>query len=442
MMSSADTIYALATSPGKSGVAVLRLSGPEALPALKQLTGMADVIPRHAHYVTFYRRPGNDVLDRGLALYFPGPHSFTGEDVVECHLHGSHVVIREALEALSAMDGLRHAEPGEFTRRAFVNGKMDLMEAEGLADLIDAETSQQKIQAMRQMQGELSAFYERLRRDLTGCLAYLEAYIDFPDEEIPESVLQDLSQRLAQISGIITDALKDQGRGERLRDGISIVIMGAPNVGKSSLINAIAKRDVAIVSYQAGTTRDVIEVHLDMAGYPVVVVDTAGIRDSSDAVEQEGIRRALQRAEEADIRLVVLDGSEADEASRELVKGRSLVVVNKCDLMPQSARTAWEGRGCCLSTRTGEGMEQLLALLEARVTGLYSSDDAPMITRARHRAHLVEAHFHIEKSRTSLPLELRCEELRQAALAVGKITGKIQVDDVLEVIFSSFCIGK
>lgn len=437
-MSSADTIYALATAPGKSGVAVLRLSGPRALAALQRLTGREALAPRHAHYVTF-RAPGGEAIDRGLALYFPAPHSFTGEEVAECHLHGSLAVIRQLLEAFSGMEGLRHAEPGEFTRRAFINGKMDLMEAEGLADLIEAETREQKTQAMRQMQGELSRFYERLRGELVGCLALLEAYIDFPDEEIPESVLQSLSERSGGAAALIRNVMQDEGRGEHVRDGISIVILGAPNVGKSSLINVIAKRDVAIVSYQAGTTRDIIEVHLDMAGYPVVLVDTAGIRDSGDTIEQEGVRRALARAEAADLRLVVADGARAGgvEEALPLMRGEALLVVNKCDLVPQSVADA-----LAISTQTGEGMDRLLAALEARVVQLFSSGDAPMITRERHRAHLGDALYHIEKSLTSLPLELRCEELRRAAGAVGKITGKIQVDDVLDVIFSSFCIGK
>ncbi|MBY0408384.1 MAG: tRNA uridine-5-carboxymethylaminomethyl(34) synthesis GTPase MnmE, partial [Rickettsiales bacterium] len=271
-MSSADTIFALATPPGKSGVAVIRLSGARAAQALFALTGW-QAQPRMAKYVTFCDMDGQ-VVDKGLALYFPNPKSFTGEDVVECHIHGGLAVIREFLGVLSGM-GLRPAEVGEFTRRAFANGKMDLLEAEGLADLIDAETSAQKTQAQRQMEGALSAYYAAIRTQMLTVLAHLEAYIDFPDEEIPESVFTGIAGDIAAVEQSIRAAMDDAGRGERLRDGISVVILGAPNVGKSSLLNVLARRDVAIVSQRAGTTRDMIEVHLDMGGYPVVLVDTA-----------------------------------------------------------------------------------------------------------------------------------------------------------------------
>ena len=253
------------------------------------------------------RTLAGEIIDKGLAMYFPAPHSFTGEDVVELHIHGSLAVIRELLEVLSSMDGLRHAEPGEFSRRAFINNKMDLMEAEGLADLIDAETATQKTQAMRQFEGEMSGYYEKLRERIIHSLAHLEAYIDFPDEEIPDSVLTELTGEIQSLQSLIAAALGDRHRGERLRDGISVVILGAPNAGKSSLLNALSKKDAAIVSARAGTTRDLIEVHLDIAGFPAVLVDTAGIRDTADDIEEEGVRRALARAEAADIKMVLFD---------------------------------------------------------------------------------------------------------------------------------------
>jgi tRNA modification GTPase len=440
---SANTIYALATAAGKSGVAVIRISGPQALTALKLLTQSA-ISARRAHYVAFSTPVSNELIDRGLALYFPGPHSFTGEEVVECHLHGSHAVIRQMLETLGQVEGLRPAEAGEFTRRAFLNGKMDLMEAEGLADLIDAQTSQQKSQALRQMQGEMSAAYEKLRVGIIESLALLEAYIDFPDEEIPESVLTSLEAAIMGLRSDIAAMLSDHRRGERLRDGINVVILGAPNAGKSSLLNAIAKRDVVIVSHKPGTTRDMVEIHVDIAGYPVVFVDTAGLRDSEDDIEAEGIRRALARSQSADIKLVLFDGTQAqlDATSQSLLDDQSMAVITKCDLLPVGSRLTLLEEAHYLSTKTGEGVDALLNHIEKRIINDYAGNHAPFITRTRHRAFLEDSLKHLEKSSAKLDLELRCEELRLAALALGKITGKIQVDDVLDVIFKRFCIGK
>lgn len=430
---SSDTIYALATPPGKSGVAVIRLSGPQALRALQSLSGLAEVTPRHAHYVTF---SDGEPIDRGLALYFQAPHSFTGEEIVECQLHGGMAVIRQMLAALGRM-GLRPAEAGEFTRRAFLNGKMDLLETEGLADLIDAQTPQQQRQALRQMQGDLSGAYETLRTGIIECLALLEAYIDFPDEEIPESVLDALRASIMRLQGHIAAMLDDGRRGERLRDGLNVVILGAPNAGKSSLLNAIARREAAIVSHTPGTTRDLIEIHAELAGYPVVFVDTAGLRDGADAIEAEGIRRALQRAESAYLKLVLFDGTaEPDAASLALLDADAMAVMTKADRAPHRQDMP------AISTKTGQGVEQLLGLIESRIVAYYCGHEAPVITRERHRAHLAEALKSLEKSMDRPELELACEELRQASLAVGKITGKIQVDDVLDVIFSRFCIGK
>jgi tRNA modification GTPase len=446
-MTNNDTIFALATAPGKSGVAVVRVSGSHARHALKILCALESVTPRSAHYASFFHPATAELIDKGIALFFKGPHSFTGEDVAELQVHGSLAVIRELLAALSAIKGLRAADAGEFTRRAFLNHKMDLMEAEGLADLIDAETQAQKSQALRQMQGEHSHFYEQLRTRIIKALAHLEAYIDFPDEDIPESVLFELTSDISHLQTIITDALQDERSGERVRDGISIAILGAPNVGKSSLLNAIAKRDVAIVSNRAGTTRDAIEVHLDMAGYPVVLVDTAGIRDSNDDIEAEGIRRAMARAESADIKLVLFDGGQwpsVDSSSNALVDDASFVVINKSDLLKSKGREAgpFANPPLFISTATGEGVDGLLAAIKGRIIEQFSSSSGSFITRARHRALLAEAGQYLEKSKQDLALELKCEELRQAAQAIGKITGKIQVDDVLDIIFKSFCIGK
>ncbi len=276
-----QTIFALATAPAKSGVAIIRISGERASPALTLLTGNHSPVPNFAKYCSIQNPLSGEIIDKGLAIYFQAPHSFTGEDVVEFQVHGSIAVIREILEVFSTIDGLRPAEAGEFTRRAFINEKLDLLEAEGLADLIDADTSAQKNQAMRQMHGEMSIFYDDIRIKTISCLALLEAYIDFPDEEIPESVLEQWRKTIISLQTTIRAALADHKRGERLREGLSIVILGAPNAGKSSLLNTLAGRDAAIVSHHAGTTRDVIEVQMDIAGYPVVLMDTAARFDPS-----------------------------------------------------------------------------------------------------------------------------------------------------------------
>jgi len=442
-MSSGSTIFALATAPGRAGVAIIRISGPKAAEVCKQLAGKAPKAGQSA-YVTFKHPETSEVVDRGLALFFKAPASFTGEDVAELHVHGSMAVVRELLELLSHMEGVVHAEPGEFSRRAFLNGKMDLIEAEGLADLIAADTLQQKAQALRQMEGRLSSYYEELRGRVLVALAHLEAYIDFPDEDIPEEVLTGLGQELRELSDRIAAALADDRRGEAMREGLHVVIVGAPNAGKSSLLNRLAGRDAAIVSTQAGTTRDSIEVRLDLAGYPVILTDTAGLRESSDEVESEGIRRTFRRAQTADIIITLFDGSafpSLDSATLELVDERTLVAVNKADMGPVTVPPQIDG-AALISAKTGEGIEGLLAALGDRAGHFFGSGDMPMITRERHRALLKQAQVHLENVGMQQALELACEELRQAALCIGKITGKIEVDDVLEVVFKQFCIGK
>ena len=438
------TIFALATPPAKSGVAIIRISGAQAASALALLTKITAPcpIPNFAKYCVIRHPLSATVIDKGLALYFKSPHSFTGDDVVELHVHGSPAIIREMLEVLSGIDGLRHAEAGEFTRRAFVNGKMDLLEAEGLADLINAETAKQKTQAMRQMQGEMSNFYEQIRTQTIKCLALLEAYIDFPDEEIPDSVLADYRNTVENLRATIRAACADHKRGERLREGLSIVILGAPNAGKSSLLNVLARREAAIVSHHAGTTRDVIEVQMDIAGYPVVLMDTAGLREACDEVEEEGVKRARERAQQADIKLALFDASELPEMDAntlELIDDTTILIFSKCDL---NSALSTQHSALYISTQTGQGIDQLLAILADKVGDFFSGANAPFITRARHRALLQEAEILLGLAVEDKPLELACEELRRAALAIGKITGKIALDDVLDVIFSQFCIGK
>jgi len=433
---STRTIFALATPPGKSGVAVLRISGKQALATLELLSGRGGWQPNQFHRATLKQPHNTRIIDEAMAVYFKGPKSFTGEDVVELHLHGSLAVIREVLGVLETLPDIRPAGRGEFTRRAMLNGKMDLVEVEGLADLIDAETSEQKNQALRQMQGEMSRFYERLRHEIITTLAHLEAYIDFPDEEIPESVLEGMDGEVRGVMEIIASTLAQHADGERIREGISIVILGAPNAGKSSLLNILAKKEAAIVSHHAGTTRDMIEVHLEIAGYPVILVDTAGLRESDHEIEAEGIRRAIERAANADIKLVLFDGTvEPDAASMALVDDEAIALFTKCDVVRHPRA------GMAISTKTGEGIDDLLEALESRITERFSGEGA-IITRSRHRGLLNQSHGHLQRFFTVQELELKCEELRRAATLIGKITGKITVDDVLDVIFSQFCIGK
>ncbi len=457
---SPETIYALASAHGQAGIAVIRISGPETGAALAALTVGGETRkppePRRAMRVRLADPATSDVLDDGLALWFPGPESFTGEDVAELHVHGGHAVVGGVLGALGAMEGLRMAEAGEFTRRAFENGKLDLTAAEGLADLVAAETAAQRKQALRQLQGDLGRLYEDWRERLLGALAHLEAGIDFSDEDLPEGVEAAAARELARLQKEIAAHLKDGRRGERLRSGLLIAIIGPPNAGKSSLLNLLAQRDVAIVSEVAGTTRDVIEAHLDLGGYPVIVADTAGLRDESDgddgieAIEAEGMRRARGKARDAELRLAVFDGEtwpETDPATAALVDGDTLVVVNKADLKAPSPPLEVKGEpALAISALTGDGIEGLLQAMTARLEGLMGTAASPALTRVRHREALEECLGALGRvvaadGNDGKP-ELAAEDLRLAARALGRITGRVDVDEVLDVIFRDFCIGK
>jgi tRNA modification GTPase len=379
-------------------------------------------------------------LDDGLVLWFPGPHSATGEDVAEFHLHGSRAVLAGVMKVLGGL-GLRLAEPGEFTRRAFLNGKLDLLQAEAIADLAAAETEAQRRQALRQLGGELGEVYRSWSRRLTHILAHLEAAIDFPDEDLPPAIENRILAESEVLGAEIERHLVDGHRGERLRDGIMVAILGPPNAGKSSILNRIARREAAITSPVAGTTRDIVEVAIDLAGYPVVVADTAGLRDSADWVEQEGLRRALQRAEEAEIRLFVFDARHPTEAhgAAGWPGPDTLLVANKIDLL--SSRDGLRNSAVPISAVTGEGIEALLAALGERVAQNYRVE-APLLTRARHRQSLEEAAASLRRSLDAPLPELRAEDLRLALRSLGRITGAVDVEDLLDVIFRDFCIGK
>jgi tRNA modification GTPase len=426
-------------------------------------------------------------LDEGLLLWFPGPNSATGEDVAEFHVHGSRAVLAAVMGALGRL-GLRFAEPGEFTRRAFLNGKLDLLQAEAIADLAAAETEAQLRQALRQLDGELGGIYRSWSDRLTRALAHLEAAIDFPDEDLPPEIEDHIRSEAELLSVEIDGHLADGHRGERLRDGIMVAIIGPPNAGKSSLINRIVRRDAAITSSLPGTTRDIVEVAIDLEGYPVILADTAGLRDSDDVVEQEGLRRALERAEGAEIRLFVFDARCPDQACGAAIWPGydTILVANKMDLLrspgaeetssketaiPQLRKTVMpgldpgiygdtppskavdgrnkpghdesgaSGKALPISALTGEGIDALLSALARRVAESYRIE-APVLTRARHRQALEEASLSLRRGLgASLP-ELRAEDFRLALRSLGRITGTVDVEDLLDVIFREFCIGK
>jgi tRNA modification GTPase len=435
-----DTIFALASAPGRAGVAVWRVSGPAASSLFKTLLRIPVPLPRLATRVALADPASGENLDDGLALWFPGPASFTGEDVVELHLHCGTAATTAAARALGAVPGLRIAEPGEFTRRAFENGKLDLTEAEGLADLVDAETEAQRRQARRQMAGELGTLYERWRVELIGALARFEAEIDFSEEDLPPGLHELVAAEVRRIAAEIAIHLDDGRRGEILRGGVSVAIIGPPNAGKSSLLNRLARREAAIVSETAGTTRDVIEVHLDLAGFPVVLADTAGLREAGDRVEQEGVRRARARADQADLKLAVFDGAiwpALDPATQALLDGDTIAVVNKCDLgiVPDAPFLG-------VSARSGAGLDALEAALAAQVKRRFQPTAAPALTRDRHRQALVECRAAFERFLSAPAAELAAEDLRMAARALGRITGRVDVEEILGAIFATFCIGK
>ena len=446
MAHATDTIFAPATAPGRAGVSVFRLSGPKAHDALVAITGSALPQPRLATLRRLKHPTTGEAIDQALVLAFEAPNSFTGEHMVELHTHGGRAVSQSLLEALASLPGLRMAEPGEFSKQAFLNGKMDLTEAEGIADLIHAETAAQRKQALYVMEGGLREVYDRFRAQLLRSLALVEAYIDFPDEDLPVEVSDELKAEVDKLLDILTFQLKDDRRGERLRDGVSAVIIGAPNAGKSTLMNWLAKRDVSIVSGQAGTTRDVMEVHLDLGGYPAIVADTAGLRDSADDVEAEGIRRARARAEQADLKIAVFDAAllpALDAATSEQVDENTLIVLNKSDLAQDTLpRSVLCQMAYPVSLVSGEGLDALLAELEKRISGLLFSENTPIITRTRHRAAIERAVSHLERFQQGGEIELVGEELRLAALALASVTGRVDVEEILGEIFSSFCIGK
>jgi tRNA modification GTPase len=450
------TIFALSSGRPPAAIAVVRVCGPNARLALEKLIGRVPP-PRQAALARLREPASGEVIDEGLVLWFPAPRSETGEDMAELQLHGGHAVIAAVLDALGGIEGCRLAEAGEFTRRAFDNGRLDLTEAEGLADLIAAETPAQRRQAFRQLKGLIGDRAEAWRRHIIDALALVEARIDFSDEaDVPEDLVGPALRAARELRDQIAAALTNIGRSERMRDGVVIAIAGPPNAGKSTLVNRLAQREAAIVSPYPGTTRDVIEVHLNLDGYPVTLLDTAGIRTSNDPVEQEGVRRARARAAEADLVLWVIDASAADgEADcgvpRNILQSTIWVLPNKVDLVVDKLCTSCESRSTNypvvfpISATTGAGLDLLVRALSAYAGEFFSATEPAVVTRARHRQafeQTVSALNRALEQGASGREELIAEELRAAATTLGRLTGRVDVEDILDAIFRDFCIGK
>ncbi len=442
-MSAGDTIYALSSGRPPVAIAVIRISGPRAGDALKALAGRLPE-PRRAAFARLRDPLTGESIDDALALFFPGPKSETGEDTVELQVHGGRAVVAAVFRSLAQMDGLRLAEPGEFTRRSFENGKLDLTGVEGLADLIFADTEAQRRQALRQLQGLLGQRAEDWRKRLIEAQALAEAGIDFSDEDdVASDVLQRSLGMARNLAGEIGEVLNEARRGERLREGLVVAIAGPPNAGKSTLLNRIARREAAIVSPYAGTTRDVIEVHLDLDGYPVTLLDTAGIRETDDPVEREGVARARTRAAAADLVLWVTDASLSQPDIPSPGSAEQWSVTNKIDIAGEANRSSQGKRHFEISATTGEGMDALLAGLSDFARESMGALEPALVTRERQRHLLEDALASLNRAIAEADREdVFAEELRMAARALGRLTGRVDVEDILDVIFRDFCIGK
>ncbi|KAB2978145.1 MULTISPECIES: tRNA uridine-5-carboxymethylaminomethyl(34) synthesis GTPase MnmE [unclassified Wolbachia] len=442
MTNTNETIFALSTVFGKSGVAVIRISGNYALKALNHFHIKKEIKPRFATLVDLYD-DSSQLIDNGIIIYFPAPNSFTGEDVIELQVHGSKAVIKIILEELSKVFVM--AKPGEFSLRAFLNGKFDLTQIEGIADLIDAETKMQAKQAIKQISGELERLYSNWRQRLITIQSKIEAYIDFPEDIWAEkSELEKINNEVQSLVRLIQEHLNDNRRGERLREGLHIVITGEPNVGKSTLFNFLAKRDIAIVSEYAGTTRDILEAHIDIGGYPIILSDTAGIRESSDPIESEGISRAKKRSFEADLRIELFPFEQRHNINCNVVNSDTIYVLSKADDVINNHNIKINGIDFLpISILKGIGTNKLISLIKEKAEEKFGHDrDTPVITRQRHRNHMQKALEHLQRFNIDNPIELISEDLRLAAFELSAVIGIIDVEEILSSVFSNFCVGK
>ena len=442
------TIYALSTGPGIAGIAIIRVSGKNTADVIKKITGNKLPNPREATRRKFNYINTNELIDEGVLLWFPAPNSYTGEDLAEFHVHGSRAVITALHKTIAQIENCRLAEPGEFTKRAFQNGKISLLKAESIADLISSETEIQRKQALKIMSGKSSNQFNSWREKLLKILSHVEAKIDFPDENLPKDILIDIQKTSDQVSFEIQKTLNDQKVGEKIREGFKIAIIGPTNAGKSSLLNYLSKRDVAIVSETAGTTRDVIETHLNLDGYPVIVSDTAGIRDSKDEIEQKGVKLALNRADDADLKLVIIDGNSNDlnKTLKDFVDENAILVVNKSDLLNGNLNEKFKKHEYVLvSIKNNSNLDQLISKIKNKLKNKFISNEDILITRERHRQHLEHCIAYLKSFKNkkgSKEFDKAAEDLRLATRHLGMIVGKVDVEELLDSIFNDFCIGK
>jgi tRNA modification GTPase len=442
------TIYALSSGPGISGIAVIRVSGKNTAEVIKKLTGSKLPSPRMATLKKFNKNGKKELIDEGVIIWFPGPNSYTGEDLAEFHVHGSRAVIKAMHLAISKINNCRLADPGEFTKRAFQNGRINLLKAESIADLISAETEIQRKQALKIMSGKSSDQFNLWREQLLKILSHVEAKIDFPDENLPKNIINAIRKTSNNILIEIKKTLNDQKVGERIREGFRIAIVGPTNSGKSSLLNYLSKRDVAIVSEIAGTTRDVIETHLNLDGYPVVVSDTAGIRDSKNEIEKMGIKIALNRAEDADLKLVIVSAKNVNFTGvlKGLLTKNAVLVVNKSDLMKGKFNSKFKKyEHVLISIKKDSNLNKLISKIKNKLKNKFTTAEDILITRERHRQNLINCVHHLEKfekKKSAQDFDKAAEDLRLATRHLGMIVGKVDVEELLGSIFNDFCIGK
>ena len=442
------TIYALSTGTGISGIAIIRVSGPDTREVIKKLTNSALPKPRQATKRKFNKINTNEVIDEGILLWFPAPESYTGEDMAEIHVHGSRAVIEATQASISSIENCRLAEPGEFTKIAFQNGKINLLKAESVSDLISSETEIQRQQAIKIMSGKSSERFNLIREKLLKVLSNVEAKIDFPEEDLPKDVVKNIKIESKNIRDEIQKILNDQKVGERIREGFKVAIIGPPNVGKSSLLNYLSKRDVAIVSEIAGTTRDVIEVHLNIDGYPVIMSDTAGIRDSKDEIEEKGVKLAFKRAQDADLNIILLEPKSTDFTSflNDLTDEKEIIVVNKSDLVTEKLDDKIKKYNpIIISIKNEKNLDKLISSIKESLKNKFITSEDILITRARHRENLEQCLNHLknfEEKNEQKDFDKAAEDLRLATRHLGVIVGKVDVEEILGSIFSDFCIGK